>query len=141
MGWLIAFNVCSNLHNNFTLKQMIRNPFNFVKEDWDEKMWYGIPCLVTQSCPALCNAMVCSPPGSSVHGDSPGKNTGVSGHALLQGNLPDLGIKARSPTLKVDSLPFEPPGSPKCDIFTIDHNFNKMSRVFLETVYSWHDHF
>ena len=25
----------------------------------------------------LCNAMDCSPPGSSVHGDSPGKNTGV----------------------------------------------------------------
>ena len=29
--------------------------------------------------------MDCSPPGSSVHGDSPGKNTGVSSHALLQG--------------------------------------------------------
>ena len=25
-----------------------------------------------------------SPPGSSLHGDSPGKNTGVSCHALLQ---------------------------------------------------------
>ena len=24
--------------------------------------------LVTQSCPTLCNAMDCSPPGSSVHG-------------------------------------------------------------------------
>ena len=30
--------------------------------------------------------MDCSPPGSSVHGDSPGKNTGVSCHALLQGS-------------------------------------------------------
>ena len=28
--------------------------------------------------------MNCSPPGSSVHGDSPGKNTGVGCHALLQ---------------------------------------------------------
>ena len=28
--------------------------------------------------------MDCSPPGSSVHGDSPGKNTGVSWYALLQ---------------------------------------------------------
>ena len=27
-------------------------------------------------------------PGSSVHGDSPGKNTGVSCHALLQGIFP-----------------------------------------------------
>ena len=25
-------------------------------------------CLVTQSCPTLCNPMDCSPPGSSVHG-------------------------------------------------------------------------
>ena len=29
--------------------------------------------------------MDCSPSGFSVHGDSPGKNTGVGCHALLQG--------------------------------------------------------
>ena len=34
-------------------------------------------CLVTQSCPTLCNPIDCSQPGYSVHGDSPGKNTGV----------------------------------------------------------------
>ena len=33
----------------------------------------------------LCNPVDCSPPGSSVHGDSPGKNTGVGCHALLWG--------------------------------------------------------
>ena len=38
-------------------------------------------CLVTQSCPALCNPMDCSLPGTSVHGNSPGKNTGVSFHS------------------------------------------------------------
>ena len=32
--------------------------------------------------------MDCSPPSSSVHGDSPGKNTGVGCHALLQGSFP-----------------------------------------------------
>ena len=42
-------------------------------------------CLVTQSRLTLCDSMNCSPPGSSVHGDSPGKNTGVGYHALLQG--------------------------------------------------------
>ena len=42
-------------------------------------------CLVTQSCPTVCDLMVCSLPGSSVHRDSLGKNIGVSGHALLQG--------------------------------------------------------
>ena len=32
-----------------------------------------------------------SPPGSSVHGDSPGKNIGVGCHALLQGIFPTHG--------------------------------------------------
>ena len=41
-------------------------------------------CLVSQSCLTLCDPMDCSLPGSSVHGDSPGKNTGVGCHALLQ---------------------------------------------------------
>ena len=47
-----------------------------------------VACLrakLPQSCPALCDPMDCSPPGSSVHGDSPGKYTGVSCHALLHG--------------------------------------------------------
>ena len=41
--------------------------------------------LVAQSCLILFDPMDCSPPGSSVHRDSPGKNTGVCCHALLQG--------------------------------------------------------
>ena len=40
---------------------------------------------VTQSCPTLWDPMDYSSPRSSVHGDSPGKNTRVSYHALLQG--------------------------------------------------------
>ena len=39
----------------------------------------------------LCKPMDCSLPGSSVHGDSPGKNTGVDCHALLQGIFPTQG--------------------------------------------------
>ena len=48
-------------------------------------------CLVTQLCLNLCNPMDCSLPGSSVHGNSPGKNTGVGCHALLQGIFPSQG--------------------------------------------------
>ena len=44
-------------------------------------------CLVAQSCLILCDPMDCSPSGSFVHGNSPGKITGVSCHALLQGTL------------------------------------------------------
>ena len=43
-------------------------------------------CLVVHSCPTLCDPMDCSVPGSSVHGDSPVKNTGVGCHALLRGS-------------------------------------------------------
>ena len=48
-------------------------------------------CLVSQWCPTLCDFMDCSPPGSSVHRDSPGKNTGVGCHALLQEIFPTQG--------------------------------------------------
>ena len=56
-------------------------------------------CLVAQLCLTLCDPMDCSMPGSSVHGDSPGKNTGVDCHTLLQGNLPNPGTEPRYPIL------------------------------------------
>ena len=52
---------------------------------------YQVLCLVVQSCLTLCNPRDCSPPGSSVHGDSPGKNTGAGCHALLQRIFPTQG--------------------------------------------------
>ena len=48
------------------------------------------------------------PLGSSVHGNSPGKNTGVGCHALSK-----PGIEPRSPTLLADSSLTEPAGKPK----------------------------
>ena len=48
----------------------------------------AVLCWVTQSCLTLCEPIDCSPPDSSVHGDSSGKNTGVGCHALLQGIFP-----------------------------------------------------
>ena len=44
-----------------------------------------------QSCPILYDPMDYSPPGFSVHGDSPGKNTEVGSHSLLQGIFPTQG--------------------------------------------------
>ena len=52
---------------------------------------YAVLCLVTQLCPTLCDPRNSSPSGPSVHGDSPGRNTGVGGHALLQGIFPTQG--------------------------------------------------
>ena len=65
------------------------------------------------SCPTLCDSMDCSPSGCSVHGDSPGENTGVGCQALLQGIFPTQGW---NPSLlrflhwQVGSLPLGPPG-------------------------------
>ena len=49
---------------------------------------HAVLCLVTQSCLTHCDPMDCSPPGSSVHGDAPGKNTGVGSLSFLQGIFP-----------------------------------------------------
>ena len=64
--------------------------------------------LIAQKCPTLCDPMDHSPPGSSVHG--------ILQARILEwvaisspGDLADLGIKLRSPTLQADSLPSEPP--------------------------------
>ena len=51
----------------------------------------GMLCWVIQSCPILCDPMDSSPPGSSVCGDSPGEDTRVGCHALLQGIFPIQG--------------------------------------------------
>ena len=44
---------------------------------------------------------------------SPGHNTRVGWPFTSPGDLPNPGIKPRSPALQVDSLPAEPPGKPK----------------------------
>ena len=47
--------------------------------------------MAAQSCLTLCDPMDCILPGSSIHGDFLGKNTGVGCHALLQGIFPTHG--------------------------------------------------
>ena len=74
----------------------------------------SVLCLVAQLCLTLCDPVACSPPGSSVQGDSPGKNTGVGCHFLLQGILPTQGLNPYSPPappLQADSLLAKLPGN------------------------------
>jgi len=66
---------------------------------------------VTQSCSTICDPMGCSLPGSSVHGDSPGKNTGVGCHFLLQGIFPTQELNPHFLHWQVDSLS---PGDTVC---------------------------
>ena len=51
----------------------------------------AVLCLVDQLCLTLFDPMDCGPSGSSICWDSPGKNTGVGGHAFLQGIFPTQG--------------------------------------------------
>ena len=62
--------------------------------------------FVGQSCPTLCDPIVCSPPGSS--------DGGILQARILEWvaipffrDLPDPGIEPRSPALQADSLPSE----------------------------------
>ena len=47
---------------------------------------------------------------SSVHGDSPGKNTGVDCHFFLQGIFPTQGLNPGLPHCRWILLPAEPQG-------------------------------
>ena len=70
-----------------------------------------VKVLVAQLCLTLRDPMDCSPPGSFVHGIL---------HAVilewvafpLSRDLPNPGIKPRSPARQADALPSEPPGKP-----------------------------
>ena len=57
-----------------------------------------------------------SPPGSSVHGTFPGKNTGVGHHFLVQGDLSHPGIEPVSPALAGGFLTTDPLGKPTDNI-------------------------
>ena len=66
--------------------------------------------------------MDCSPPGSSVRGDSPDKTTGVGCHALLQGILPTQVSNQHLLCLlhwQAGSLPLAPPG--KLKFMLVEH--------------------
>ena len=82
-----------------------------------------VKMLVAQSCPTLCNAMDCSPPGSS--------DRGILQATILEwvvsppsGDIPDTGIKPRSLTLQADCLPSEPPGKTHQDLISFNIKFS-----------------
>ena len=78
----------------------------------------------------ICNLMECSPPGSSVHVDSPGKNTRVGCHSLLQRIFPAQGLNPHLRSLlrwQADSLPAEPLGKPR-DLYWMPKLCTKIPR-------------
>ena len=75
----------------------------------DLGMCYAKSC---QSCPALCDPVDYNPPGSSVYGDSPGTNTEVGCHFLLQGIFPTQGSNPHLLQWQAGSLLLVPSGKP-----------------------------
>ena len=65
--------------------------------------------------------MDCIPPGSSVHGDCPGKNIGVGCHALLQGIFLTQGLN---------------PGLPHCRWIIYHLSYKESARQNLESLYA-----
>ena len=82
-----------------------------VRHDWARISCYILVCVCT-----LSHVWLFATPWTVIH-QAP-LSMGILQarilycHALLQGDLPNPGIKPRSPSLQEDSLPSEPPGKP-----------------------------
>ena len=63
--------------------QRVRNDLVIEQQQWSVLLvqFYS----VAQSCPTLCDPMNCSPAGSSIPWDFPGKSTGVGCHRQYSG--------------------------------------------------------
>ena len=90
-------------------------------------------CLVTQSCPTLCDPMDCSPPGSSVHGIFEAGILEWIAIFFLQGNLSDPGIEHISHMSPAVEGRFFPTSAtreaPICPIFIYQINAHRGSWV------------
>ena len=99
------------------LKLGVRAMSNCISVKYDSEMSPSksvlVLCLLAQSCPILCDPMDCNLPSSSVHGDSPGKNTGVGCHALLQGIFPTQGLNPCAPHCRWILYHLRNQGSPR----------------------------
>ena len=84
--------------------------------------------FVAQSCPTLCDpwTVACQTPLSM---DSPGKNSGVGCHALLQWIFPTQGSNPSLPYWQVDSLSSEPPGKPKISLSLFKYKSFRMLNI------------
>ena len=72
-----------------------------------------------QSCLTLSDPMYHCPPGSSVHGDSLGKNTGVGCHALLHGIFLTQGSNQRLLHCRLILYQLSHQGGPNMYVFNL----------------------
>ena len=103
-GWT---NTCS-----FSNRRLPSN--DHVKSQKLDKSLWCFSCVLSRS--VMSNSlrpMDCSLPGSSVHGGFSRQEYWSGFPCPSSGDLPNPGIKPRSPALQADSSPSEPSGKPK----------------------------
>ena len=110
---LFRFVIALLPRSKHVLTLWLQSPSSVILEPPKIKSVTAVWCLVTQLCQTLCDPIDCSLIGFSVHGDSPGKNTGYALPCPPPGDLPNPGIEPRSLVLQAGSLPFEPSGKPR----------------------------
>ena len=127
----IKFNKNNNNHHHhqyltaFSTDSLLVSPFYRWRVSGKKKLsnlakitkW---PNRDAQLCLTLCNPMDCSPPSSSVRGDSPGKNTGVGCHALFQGLFLTQGSNPGLLHCKRILYHISHQGSPKMEVLGIE---------------------
>ena len=102
-------------------------------EPWGDFNSEKVKVWVTQSCPTLCDPMDCSSPGLSMEFSRPEYWSGLA--FLSPGDLPNPGIKPRSPTLQADSLPAKPPGKPS--VYLDEANLDVYLGTISNLLYHW----
>ena len=84
-------------HRHFNLGNFdlyIKNKFNPNSAPKIYEVWLSnIVCIVALLCSTLCYPMDCSPPSSSDHGDSPGKNTEVDYQGVFPTQVSNPGLQ------------------------------------------------
>ena len=99
----------------------------------------AVSCLVAQLCLTLCDLVHYSPPGSSVHWDSSGKDTGVCCHALLQGNFPSQGLNAGLPLCRCILYHLSHQGSPPVYIVRLNWHITLCKFKVYSVMVWWFD--
>ena len=89
----LSANIQQNLRNRSLTVSKISS---FLPVEWRSgfKKHFTCACSVAQSCPTLRDSVDCNPPGSS---DPRISQTGILEWVAISGDLPDPGIKPKSP--------------------------------------------
>ena len=88
----------------------------------------------------FCDPVDCTPPGSSVHGHSPGKNTGEGCHALLQGIFPIQELHPGLPHFRQILYHLSHQGSPEGALLIQAGNRNSNHMRGNVRIWGWQSH-